>query len=254
MTRPHLKYRKEDFNDETLRATELLFEAKPWRLDLGQLDLYQRWADVVCDAYAVDPIGIQKVDYDASGFGYIVDPDTGAANIIIGKYSIATLFCSLGAHIAQDSFDHIEWGFSLFYVVRPVMFRRRVREGRIIGLTARDTFSAGTWDRLTELGLTNGNFLFDPHFDIRTLDAEDDLVNPDEVAEADESEELAPVVDLFSNDRLLQNEWESYVQRYGSNSITFLRQMSRGVISGGYNMPKAELLKALFDAGVEVGL
>lgn len=189
MTRPHLTFKHEDFETHALVATEKLFEAKPWRLDLGQLDLYQRWADDVCEAYGVPSVGIQKVDYDVVGFGYIIDPETGAPNIIIGRYSLATLFCAMGAHLKlsiSHHIDHLAWGFSLFYVMRPVMFRRRVREGRIEGLTARDTFSRDTWARLVAMRLAEGNDLIDPHFDIRTLDAEDDLVNPDEVYEAND--------------------------------------------------------------------
>lgn len=246
MTRAHLTYHREDFSPRVLSATEDLFAAKPWRLDLGQLDLYQRWADIVCESYEVPTVGIQKVDYDAIGFGYI---EGEAPNIVIGRYSLATLFCAVGAHIANSlgaapSDNNVRWGFSLFYAVRPVMFRRRVREGRIQGLTARDTFSLDTWNRLTDLGLTDGNFLVDPHFDIRTLDAEDDLVNPDEVAEADEADEdLAQIIPLPSFDGPFANTLRSL-------PVVTLRRMSRGLFSGGYNMSKEQLVRELIAHGV----
>jgi hypothetical protein len=245
MTRAHLKYRKQDFLPRVLGATEDLFAAKPWRLDIGQLDLFQRWADIVCEAHEVPPVGIHKIDHDAVGFGYLVDETNDVANVLLGRYSLATLFCGVGAHISlnSDRFNHIEWGFSLFYIVRPVMFRRRVREGRIEGLTARDTFSRATWDRLTVMGLTNGNLLVDPHFDIRTLDAEDDLVNPDEVAEASEDTEGVTIITTLPNGQS---------SLLASLPIVELRRLSRGLVSGGYNMRKDELITALVEAGVRL--
>jgi hypothetical protein len=256
MTRPHLKYRAEDFPAEVLKATELLFEAKPWRLDIGQLDLYQRWADVVCEEYGAGPVGIQKVDVNGIGFSYELGP---IPNIIIGRYSLATLFCGMGMHInavmggLSSELAHIEWGYSLFYTVRPVMFRRRVREGRIVGMTAKDTFSRDTWDRLERLGLTVGDFMVDAQFDVRTLDADDDLVSPDEVAEAVDAE-WDGTIPVEQEDGTIFNFPISPTHNLRAelmeHSITSLRRLSRGLVSGGYNMTKSDLVDALIAAGV----
>lgn len=243
MTRFHLKMRQGDFPAEVIRATELLFDAKPWRLDLGQLDLYQRWADVVCDAYNVPAIGIQKVDVDALGFEYV--PGV-VPNILIGRYSLTTLFCAVGAHILMsdnrgNGVANVEWAYSLFYIVRPVMFRRRAREGRILNMTAKDTFSRDTWDRLENMGLTMGDFLLDSAFDIRTLDADDDLTSPDDEAEADEAnEDIASVVPFPTPD--LRTRLERF-------PITILRKLSKnGLVPNGYSMSKEMLVDWLLNA------
>lgn len=254
MARYHLKYRKDFFPEEVIEATEKLFDAKPWRLDLGQLDLYQRWADVVSEAYGAGPVGVQKVDLNAAGFGYEL---ALVPNIILGRYSLASLFCGMGLHIhaggcrLPSQTAHIEWGFSLFYVVRPVMFRRRAREGRLVDVTAKDTFTRDTWNRLERMGLTMGDFLVDSAFDIRTLDADDDLVSPDDEAEAIESADsevgnLAPVIEF---NRHVSDQFEALREL----PVEVLRRMSRGVFSGGYRMPKEQLIRELVAHGITRG-
>ncbi len=273
MSRPHLKYKAEDFG-EILPLTNALFEAKPWRVDVGAEQLYRTWVEDVCSLADVSLPDFTNLDSGQVGYQYQRDY-AGYSQIVLGRLSLASLFCAVGQHLYQEGeVDGIDvgidprvvgvcWGYSLFYVCRPIMFRRRVREGRIVGLTAKDTFSADTWAQLVSLGLTNGAFLSDPAFDIRTLAAEDDLVNPSETEEANESEELAPVIPIrdaivnaaYDDRDLLEgyvpsSERSAHIEQMMQFSITELRKASRGRVSGGYNMNKVELVTRLLDEGI----
>src|SRR6478735_8913400 len=203
MPRYHLKFKKSDYVEEVIQATELLFEAKPWQMDLGQESVFQAWSDVVC---AVNVAPRATIVIDTNGRGYDYDYDLSI--ISVGRASLASLFVGMGHHLwttinGQESNSpeiSIAWGYSLFYSVKPVMFRRRVREGRILGMTAKDTFSSATWEQLVSLGQTDGDKLVNPALDIRTLETEDDLVNPQDSVEADDSAPLADVIRLVHRD------------------------------------------------------
>jgi hypothetical protein len=80
------------------------------------------------------------------------------ANIRLSQWSITSLFIALRTHLLangaeQKADDPQAWAHSLFYTVKPRMFRARVREGRIRGLTAKDTFSSETWELLVGAGV-----------------------------------------------------------------------------------------------------
>lgn len=155
MARYHLKYR--NFDGGTIAATEALFAAKPWRKTPEEwLEDANTWVRAVADVYGVPVPEVKLVDELDVFMGGVVpyanqmieDEGTTPAQINLTLPSMITMFYYFRLHMLSNGVpipgertvvdDCHAWSCSLFYVVKPVMFRARVREGRIQGVYPED--------------------------------------------------------------------------------------------------------------------
>lgn len=137
-------------------AALALFEAKPWReVPDEQQKLAQAFVDAAAAAYSVptpevnlDLVGGEEAlrwygPYEYAPAEAVIEGDgipqsIQASQIILRKWSIVNLFLCFRAHLLNSGVEAREnaeepygWAFSLFYSVKPAIFRARVREGRI---------------------------------------------------------------------------------------------------------------------------
>lgn len=226
--RLHLRYKH--LKPAARRATEDLFALKPWRLkdeaDAEEVlsPMVQEWADKLCSVYSTPHVTIHLDFKTGTRYGqyfpaYVTEdaagiPDgMGEAKIILGYFSLATMFWRFGQHlqsnghfrgIYEDNLGNsdyrylsapLAWAFSLFYTCKPVMFRKRAREGRLACVNALDTYSKATLDQFAEAGI-------DPR-DLAALDrlrdAENEAVSLDEPAVSEDAQ-LAEVEALTAAD------------------------------------------------------
>lgn len=145
MARRHLTFR--NFHTTTLRATEELFTAGPWRGDDEErATKFETWLRRASDAYGIPAPTLEIVDdpaIEANGGVY----DLG--QITLAKFSVILLFHQFRHHmqalgaaqvettgfpnidLMTQEQDAISWACSLFYKTRPIMFRKLVRNGSI---------------------------------------------------------------------------------------------------------------------------
>lgn len=132
--RAHLSYR--NFHPKVLKATEELFRSKPWSGTDDEIQTkYERWIRQASDAYDL-PVPLLEVDFHA-------DTAYNGDTIRLDRYSVLTMMfffrvhmihCGfLGVDLADAADDPMKWSRSLFYKVRPVLYRRAVRDGRVPG-------------------------------------------------------------------------------------------------------------------------
>lgn len=135
-TRPHLQVR--DFSPEILKAAEKLFDAGPWKEDGKQHSKFNTFLAEATASAGLESPPIYRVT--RSVFWHLLDYCCISDNTIVyPKYSVLTLFHGTH-HILSDAADPIAmpdemaaqgFALSLFYRVRPKLFRRSVRRGII---------------------------------------------------------------------------------------------------------------------------
>lgn len=302
--RTHLKFR--NFHTATTDAATELFEARPWREENieQRQEIAQTFADKVCNAYHVPTV---VVNIGPGGYWRTTSyspaivqlnsmeqiESMSPPTITLAGWSIINLFVAVRTHLLANGTgdgEPVAWAHSLFYAVKPAMFRARVREGRIQGLTAKDTFSAATWNLLVgaEAGDDDtGNLLVDPGEVTQIIEQiregtyvpapmTDPTATEGELTTDGEDDEDEDEGDVFEADDSLPDELETdepdedeTVSETGNVlgtdrdpnvsanndgldalNIVALRRLSRGVVSGGYSMSKPELIAALRRVGV----
>lgn len=166
MARFHLRFKS--FKPETLAATEELFAAKPWREDEAfKQAAGQKWLDAVCATYELPPVRFVLGEFEESDLNERIDrsgnfeqdplaynpgeedvPSEPESELLrrkqfkIPAWSLFQLFKHFRIYMLDNGFERANprrskkddvhgWACSLFYKVRPVMFRARVRDGRI---------------------------------------------------------------------------------------------------------------------------
>lgn len=145
MARLHLRFK--NIKPKTITATRALFEAGPWSgTDEEKQGKYELWLREVSAAYGI-PTPTLEINFDNRYATY----EWG--RITLASWSVTTLFHDFRHHLQamgacaadmQDCDDAQAWACSLFYSVKPRMFRRRVREGRIMGVDADDLLTTAT--------------------------------------------------------------------------------------------------------------
>lgn len=197
MARLHLKFR--NFRPEIVAAATTLFDQKPWTVEDDEqwLKIAQAFTDQVSNAYGVRSAAVDlessyrrrtRVRYEPAQMEHSSMSEdeelveVSPPRIVLTGHSIIVLFKGVRTHaLAQGDMEAVShddpwgWACSLFYVVKPAMFRARARERRIKGVTAKDTYSSETWQRMTEAGVTRGDWLAPDmeNFDPRTLQEND---------------------------------------------------------------------------------
>lgn len=314
MARTHLAFK--NFRPAAVDAAERLFAEKPWSVtdELRLQEIAQEFSTRVCAAYSAPQAVVIVVDDPFTPTAYtpaIVREDglgrmesVQQPTIRLGKWSIVNLFTVIRTHLLsngaeQKANDPNAWAHSLFYTIKPAMFRKAVRSGRIRGLSAKDTFTRATWAKLVENGVGNpydgsleceagevngilaqidaGTFVSetfesdeedtsqsergeDFEYDDDNLDDEDEFdVDDDEPLDRDHFDpEGTPVSEIVADaaPRPSESAMEAVVASEEADGldglgIVALRQLSRGVVSGGYGMSKPDLIVALRGAGVQ---
>lgn len=196
MARHHLKFR--NFRPEILAAAGALFDAKPWSIedDDEWLKVAQSFTDQVSNAYGVRSAVVElepryrrrtRVRYEPAQMEHSAlsadneVSEVSPPKIVLTGRSIIVLFKGVRTNaLAQGDIEAVSyddpwsWACSLFYAVRPVMFRARARQRRIKDVTARDTYGSETWEAMRQAGVTRGDWLAPgmDNFDPRTLQAQ----------------------------------------------------------------------------------
>lgn len=148
--RLHLRYK--NIHRTVVRATSELFDSRPWSGTAEeQASKFEKWLRRSSDAYGL-PAPTLEVSEDARGTSY----DLG--QITLTKYSVIELFRAFRYHMmamgvaqveasdetsmrglaAATELDAVSWACSLYYKIRPVLFRKNVRSGKIRYVTPRD--------------------------------------------------------------------------------------------------------------------
>lgn len=172
--RHHLAFR--NFRPSVLDAAETLFDQRPWAMsDEDALAVYQNFADAISGIYRVPEVKVENRRHAYRSMAYVpalVETDAltdmpqtvSPPRLQMRRLSILSLFHGIRVHVlAQHGAEPVSetdphgWSCSLFYAVRPVMFRARAREGRVEGVTAKDTYSDESWQKLIDAGLTFGD-------------------------------------------------------------------------------------------------
>jgi len=143
--------RFQHFNTGTVEATEKLFEARPSQLSPQERDIvFRTWVTKVSDAYGMEqPKFNWDVEADDVGGGYYqvdnhsinMSPEHPSVITLIHETRHALQYKEPGAPIASDDVQVLEadaraWSLSLYYTVRPALFERLVRAGRVLHVNA----------------------------------------------------------------------------------------------------------------------
>lgn len=276
MPRHHLALK--NFKPSVTEAAVALFDAKPWQLDScseEQQAVAQAFADGITTAYGCVPVKVTLSSWSRST-GYTPQDDyyDELAQITMDSWSIYTLMKHVRSHVLtvgaaipvgdEPSEDPTKWACSLFYAVKPIMFRARVREGRIHGVTAKDTYSSDSWAKLVAADLGDdydGSLTGTPDqwkaavegLPVPVSENAGDSIDDSEEIDVDESDFEA----ALSDDE--QPESDLVAEQVGDTIWVRLGAMSRDQIRAlavANNIPrqgrtKDQLIAALVGAGVE---
>lgn len=158
----HLRFK--NFHAGAITATDELFSSKPWRgTDEERFTKFERWLHRVSEAYNVPTpnLLLDMADITISTRA----PDEDGDTIVLPKFSVTTLFfafrrhlqvCGIGPSASEHDRcmeDGLGWACSLFYQVRPTLFRKAVRAGGIRGVHPEDLLTAETLARLEAEGI-----------------------------------------------------------------------------------------------------
>lgn len=167
MARLHLKYR--NIRPGVVKAVQDLIHAKPHTVEISaeKLALAQNAANLICAEYGVKAPNIEITPTIRRASAYRPSQrdalgGESTAQIVLRKFSVFTLLSSLAQHINSKrtfQFERRAFAASAFYLANPVTFRKAVRDGRIKGVDAVDTFTAESWEKLSTEGFTRGRKL-----------------------------------------------------------------------------------------------
>lgn len=240
MARYHLKFR--NFNEQTIAAAEELFSNKPWRMEWleGSSDLFQAFVNRLSEIYETPEVQVHLNRSSHEYSHYNCDSIDGFYLINLPSVSILRLFTGFRKHMLNtiediepvDGPDPLCWGTSLFYSVRPKMFRARVREGRIFGMTAEDTYSRTSWQRLLDANLADldGTLLCTNREAHQFLLNESIAVNESESGEAESQTAQNDGLDMLSRDQIRALARENNIVRGNRNRAELIEALrERGV-------------------------
>jgi excisionase family DNA binding protein len=171
-------------------ATDL-FDSKPWSgTDEDKQTKFERFLRDASAAYGIPQPTLQVVEVaegERAECG-LVAPNT----IVLDKYSVTSLFNAFRQHMQYSGAitvgflnrrDAQAWACSLFYAVRPILFRKRVREGRISGVRETDLLTtASLAARQSEVdeafaGIVSGSYDNDEDIEPEDSDVTDEQVD-----------------------------------------------------------------------------
>lgn len=193
MARLHLKFR--NIHTGARNAGEALFKSKPWQgTDEEKQSKFERFLSDVSAVYGV-PQPTLAVIPEGDVYGYVA-PNT----IVLNKFSVISLFHAFRAHLQYmdavnvamyNAGDAQAWACSLFYTLRPIQFRKMVRDGRVHGVRADDLLTSATLEaRQEQVDEAFAGIIAEGYSDseVNTLEDESDDIN-DEFATDEEDED-----------------------------------------------------------------
>jgi hypothetical protein len=291
MARHHLRFK--NFRQPTLDAARALFDASPWRMedDADKREAYQTFVNAVATTYNI-PTALVQVNRFVPGIEYvpaIVEVDAleqaeavHPPRIVLPKWSILSLFYGTRVHLLANGQEPVSetdptgWAASLFYSVKPVMFRARAREGRIHDVKPQDTYGSQTWQRMIEAGVVREDgTLVIRNFNPAMLDnadelqaaiaeatapvpaddlidvllADDDAIDYDDLLDIEDEDE--PDYDDAEDDAVVEVSEEAQTDNLASLNRDALRVLAaEHNIAGRGRMTRDELEQALRTAGV----
>lgn len=139
MSKLHLKFK--NIREDVLEATEEFFVSKPWEgSNEEKQQKFDYWLAKVSEAYGVETPGLEVVEGNPMLQLMVMAYQEGM--IYSRKYSIINTFIGFRRHCQvqgavtvdpdKQQEDCAAWACSLFYKLRPFMFRKGVREGKIM--------------------------------------------------------------------------------------------------------------------------
>lgn len=141
----HRRFRR--FDRRTVEATEALFTARPSRLSPEERDAaFRAWVEAISDIYDMPRPALRwDEDADFGGGGYYtptshtitMSPNHPSVTTLIHETRHALQHSGKGAPMVSSDVeeDARAWSLSLFHRVRPRLFERLVREGRILHIS-----------------------------------------------------------------------------------------------------------------------
>lgn len=144
----HLRFR--NFDKRTIAATDALFSARPSRLSHEERDVaFRQWVEEVSDVYGMEPPSFEwSDDADDCGGGFYRPSDHSitmsrnhpSVTTLLHEFRHALQGANAGApQVDSDvEVDARAWSLSLYHQVRPQLFDRMVRAGRIFHISAND--------------------------------------------------------------------------------------------------------------------
>lgn len=147
--RPYHK-RFTSFDQRTLDATDALFAARPSQMSPAERDVaFRQWVSTVSAVYDMEePSFSWDTEADSGGGGYYrladhsitMSPNHPSITTLIHEFRHALQHKEKGAPMVDRDVevDARAWSLSLYHRVRPRLFERLVREGRIFHITPDD--------------------------------------------------------------------------------------------------------------------
>jgi hypothetical protein len=151
-TKFHLHFK--NFHPRTLEVTEAVMEQKPWKMEdfNSKQGLFEKWLKEVSDIYTVPCPELMVYEDEPSLQQMAALYDSEHQRLYMRKHSLVSLFFLFRQHVlvitavrenkeldAESMMrDSAGWAASLFYMLRPFLFRRSVREGKILLVQPRD--------------------------------------------------------------------------------------------------------------------
>ena len=148
MTRPyHRRFTK--FHARTLAATEALFAARPSTLTVeARHEAFTKWVAEMSDIYRMPaPRLVWNAVADLSGGGFYtaaehsitMSPNHPSVTTLMHEFRHAMQTIDGIPMVDEDiEVDARAWSLSLYFTVRPALFTRLVREGRILHIDPQD--------------------------------------------------------------------------------------------------------------------
>lgn len=137
--RAHLAYK--NFHPGILEVTDTFFKSKPWDgTDDQKQTKFSRWLRDACRVYGIEPV---TVEFNAD-LSSRIGGTYHEGHLVLPKFSVTTLMHEFRHHMHRHGYvppldvdqnrelDAIKWSCSLFYKVRPHLFRKAVRAGGIV--------------------------------------------------------------------------------------------------------------------------
>lgn len=173
--KPHLKYK--NIKKECLDISEQLMATKPWKVeDQGENQVvFEAWLARASEIYGVEQPTLIVASDNPLVDVMVATYDPHQQMLVMRKHSVLSLFFTFrlhcvhtwsvaeGAEINEEVLrgwvqDAMGWACSLFYQLRPFLFRRSVREGKIPAVHPRDLLANPEEYEETEQGQVDAVF------------------------------------------------------------------------------------------------
>lgn len=280
MARLHLRHR--DIAPEVLEAVKEMNDRKPWTLPRAlRQEAATQFATRICSLGSVAPPEIifergrsrRPYTYCPATTTGSLGLTTSAAQIEFRRWRTVDVIAAVRHHVSQVTdirdLDPMDWACSAFYQACPSSFRASARNGKVPGVTTKDTFTTESWLKLVAHGLVDsrGRLRFSTsevtyflaHGEFRSTDEDEDsdvsAVDTANLGSEPYTDEIREEIEADIAGVVAEEDTPEQVDTVAVDSavadgldalgIVQLRKVSRGFVSGGYSMPKPTLIHAI---------